>query len=127
MLKNVYFTLIMLGFLFSPHAFSYQNVEVNPAFACQNAESTEKSNFCSSFTVAAKCHCVANGLGPACQSVDHIAARLTSFFGSLDKACRVQRNTTPQNCLDSWNCYLYGGVDSFNRPCNATGIACPKS
>ncbi|KTD23818.1 Uncharacterised protein [Legionella lansingensis] len=96
-----------------------------PAFACPNALPTNHPSFCASFKTAATCYCVSSGL-PAgmCQDMNALYSRMISVFGSLQKACESQRYTTPQDCMDNWNCYLYGGVDSRQRLCSGTRAAC---
>lgn len=93
--------------------------------ACTNAVPTDNPAFCPSFKTAAICYCTASGL-PAgmCQDMKILYARLISVFGSVQKACEYQKYTTTQDCMDNWNCYRLGGVDSRGRICSSTGKSC---
>lgn len=95
------------------------------AFSCSSALPTDHVNFCSSFKTAATCYCTSSGL-PAgmCQDMNALYNRLISVFGSLQKACEYQRYTTTQDCMDNWNCYRFGGVDSHGRLCSSNRQAC---
>jgi hypothetical protein len=96
------------------------------AFAgCPNALPTNDVNFCPSFRIAATCYCTASGLPAAmCQNMNALYSRMLSVFGSLQNACDYQHYTSAQDCMDNWNCYLQGGVDSRGRICNSTHKAC---
>lgn len=96
------------------------------AFAgCPNALPTNDVNFCPSFERAAVCYCTSSGLPRAmCEDMNTLYARMISYFGSLRKACEHQRYTTTEDCMDNWNCYLHGGVDSRRRFCSSTKKAC---
>ena len=89
-------------------------------FACTNALPTDDDNFCASFRAAGVCYCTASGV-PAglCQDMNALHSRMVIVFGSLQRACEHQSYTTPQDCVDNWNCYLHGGVDSQGRVCQA--------
>jgi len=50
--------------------------------------------------------------------------RMINMFGSLKRACEYQRDTSVQNCMDDWNCYRFGGVNSLGGLCSSTGKAC---
>lgn len=94
-------------------------------FACSNAQPTDTPGFCATFKTAATCYCSSSGLPPImCQDMSMLYARLISVFGSLQKACEYQHNTSTQDCVDSWNCYLKGGLDSRGKQCSSTGKAC---
>lgn len=95
------------------------------AFACTNALPTNDPGFCPSFKVAATCYCTSSGL-PAgmCQDMNALYSRMLSVFGSLQKACEYQRYTSTQDCMDNWNCYLFGGIDSRGRLCSSNRQAC---
>lgn len=95
------------------------------ALACDFAVPTDNPNFCPSFKAVAICHCTTSGL-PAgiCQDVNALYNRMLAVFGSLKRACEYQKFTTPQDCMDNWNCYLKGGVDSRGRLCSGTQKAC---
>jgi hypothetical protein len=115
MLKKIYLAALMYGSLFSTAAFSY----------CSNALPTDDPNFCASFKLVAKCYCTSSGL-PAgmCEDMNQLALRLKAVFGSLEKACKSQKYTNAEDCMDNWNCYLNGGVDSRNRICSSNYRAC---
>lgn len=94
-------------------------------FACGKAVPTNDPKFCSSFKTVAICYCTAQGLPPMmCQDMNMLYARLVSVFGSLQKACEYQKETTTQDCMDNWKCYRSGGVDSQGRSCSSTQKAC---
>ena len=96
-----------------------------PTFACIIANPTDDANFCPTFKTAATCYCTASGL-PAgmCQNMKNLYSRMMVVFGSLQKACEYQHYTSPQDCVDNWNCYLKGGIDSRGKLCNKTQQAC---
>lgn len=108
---------IILSFL----AFS----AVSHANHCSDALPTNTNGFCNSFKSVAACYCTSKGLPRGmCNDMKTIYKRMIGFYGSIENACRFQRDTTTQTCIDDWNCYLYGGVDSNNQPCDGTGLAC---
>lgn len=93
--------------------------------SCPQALVTDNPNFCSSFKEAAICHCTSMGLPiNFCQDLKALNARMLSMFGSLERACAFQKNTSQQTCMDDWNCYLNGGEDSNGRLCTSTGDSC---
>lgn len=95
------------------------------AASCPKAEPTNSPKFCPSFKDAALCYCKAAGLpSSVCQSVKDIYNRLIATFGSIKAACEYQHDTTTQNCIDGWNCYMNGGKDSQGNLCSSTGKAC---
>lgn len=95
------------------------------SFDCSKALPTDHPNFCPSFKTVAICYCTSSGL-PAgmCQDMNALYNRMISVFGSLQRACEFQKYTTPQDCMDNWNCYRFGGVDSRGRLCSSTQQAC---
>ena len=95
------------------------------SFACDHALPTDDVNFCSSFKSVAPCYCTSSGV-PAnmCQDMNVLYQRMISMFGSLQRACNFQRYTSPQDCIDNWNCYRMGGIDSRGRLCSSTQKAC---
>ena len=95
------------------------------SFACPRAVATDDVNFCSSFKSAATCYCTSSGL-PAgmCQDMNQLYLRMLSVFGTLQRACEYQTSTSPQDCVNNWNCYLHGGVDSTGKSCSSTQRAC---
>lgn len=101
-------------------------LSLSTAFAaCTNAVPTDNPNFCASFKSSAICQCIAHGLPSVmCQDMNMLYARLISVFGSLRKACEYQKYTSVEDCMDSWNCYRQGGVDSRGRICSSTAKSC---
>ena len=95
------------------------------SIACPRATPTNSPNFCPTFRIAAQCHCKESGL-PAgmCKNLTLLYQRLISVFGGLDKACEFQHDTTKEDCMDSWNCYLHGGKNATGNLCSGTGRAC---
>lgn len=94
-------------------------------FACSNALPTNNPGFCASFKSVATCYCTSSGLPSGmCQDMNALYSRLMMVFGSLQKACEYQKYTTTQDCMDNWNCYRRGGVDSRGRLCSSTKKAC---
>lgn len=59
-----------------------------------------------------------------CINVEKIYGRMLNIYTTLEKACKFQRDTSAQNCIDSWNCYRLGGVNSQGELCSSTGNAC---
>lgn len=53
-----------------------------------------------------------------------IYQRMMGMFGSIENACKFQRETPPQTCIDDWSCYLKGGKDSHGGLCSGTGKSC---
>lgn len=95
------------------------------AYSCNNAVPTDDPTFCESFKSVAICYCTSSGLpGIMCQDMNMLYRRMTSIFGSLDKACQYQKHTSKQDCLDNWNCYRTGGIDSRGRLCSGTKKSC---
>lgn len=93
--------------------------------ACSNAVPTDNPAFCASFKAAATCYCTESGLPPMmCQDMNMLYGRLIAVFGSLQRACEYQKYSSTQDCIDSWSCYRFGGVDSRGRLCSSTQQAC---
>lgn len=98
-----------------------------PPAACPQALPTDTAAFCSSFKLAATCHCTAKGLPASfCDDLDRLYNRMIATFGSLERACEYQKDTTKQICIDDWKCWREGGVDSRGKQCSGTGKACPR-
>ncbi|MDF1646009.1 MAG: hypothetical protein P1U61_03370 [Legionellaceae bacterium] len=96
------------------------------AASCLKAMPTDSSKFCSSFKVAAQCHCSASGLPVTmCNNVRLLYQRLMVTFGTIEKTCAFQHDTSKEDCIDSWKCYLNGGKNSQGKLCNSTGRSCP--
>jgi hypothetical protein len=95
------------------------------SFACPRAVPTDNVGFCASFKSAATCYCTSSGLpGGMCQDMNQLYLRMLSVFGTLQKACEYQNYTSAQDCMNNWNCYLRGGVDSTGKSCSSTKKAC---
>lgn len=93
--------------------------------ACPQAIPTNTPGFCSSFKVIAQCHCTSSGIPKGmCMNMHSLYDRMIGMFGSVRRACEYQRDTSVQNCIDDWNCYRLGGVNSNNELCSGTGSAC---
>ncbi|MDR3476427.1 MAG: hypothetical protein P4M14_00165 [Gammaproteobacteria bacterium] len=95
------------------------------SFACGQAFPDTDPHFCSSFKEVAICHCVGAGLPrAACQNMHTLYSRMIGMFGSLERACAFQKDTSTQACIDDWKCYLNGNEDSAGRLCSGTGFTC---
>jgi hypothetical protein len=117
MLKKFFFALSINLFEFSPVAFS----------VCPLAIPTNDPRFCEDFQSVAACHCRESGLHPDfCADTQALVNFMISFYGTLERACKSQKVTTQADCLDNWNCYLKGGIDSRGRLCSSNQKACPK-
>ena len=94
--------------------------------ACPSAVSSSEPGFCSSFKLAAQCHCTNSGLPVGmCTNMQVLYSRMISTFGSVQRACEFQHDTSTQNCVDDWSCYQNGGINSQGGLCSSTGNACP--
>lgn len=113
MIKKIYAVLICCFTCFTTFA------------ACPDALPTNHVNFCASFKQAAICYCITSGM-PAfmCQDVNQLYNRMIALFGSLQGACNYQKYISPQICMDNWNCYRQGGVDSRGNICSSTKASC---
>lgn len=101
-------------------SFTFANYTV-----CPQAVPASNPTFCASFKAVAACHCTSSGLPSSmCNDMNAIYSRMISIFGSVQKACAYQKDTTTRICIDDWNCYRYGGVDSYGNLCSSTGRAC---
>lgn len=92
---------------------------------CPQALPASELGFCSSFQKVAQCHCQASGL-PAkmCNNVSMVYKRMISTFGSIERACKFQKDTTYDTCMEDWRCYQQGGLTDKGLLCNSTGLAC---
>ncbi len=116
MIKHILIFSLMSLFSFSAFATS-----------CPPATPTNDPGFCASFAVSANCHCREKSPSPRiCTNMTLIYNLMIATYGSVQNACdlRVQRDVTQQECIDDWNCYLHGGVDSQGKACSGTGRAC---
>ena len=92
---------------------------------CTKSLPPAHSNFCPTFKTAATCACASSGVPASfCSDMAKLHKRMLMVFTTQQKACEFQRDTSTQQCLDSWNCYRRGGKDSQGRPCQATGKPC---
>jgi hypothetical protein len=95
------------------------------AFSCSNAKATNEVGFCDSFKEEVFCHCVAKGWPKQmCENMDFLYKSMINFYDTLDNACHAQNDTTHANCMDNWNCYRKGGLNTHNEKCSSTGLAC---
>ena len=95
------------------------------ALACNRAAPTDSPQFCTSFKAAASCYCTSSGLPTGmCQDMNALYSRMLFIFGTLQRACEYQKYTSTQDCIDNWNCYLRGGIDSKGKLCNGTKRSC---
>lgn len=93
-------------------------------FSCETAPLADPA-FCGKFKASTECNCRALGLPSfLCQDNKALYNYMLSAYGTLDRACNAQRNTTPQICRDSWNCYFKGGTASDGSICSSTGARC---
>ncbi len=92
---------------------------------CPFATPASNSGFCNSFHVAAECRCTASGLPRGmCANMTLLYNRMLSMFGSVERACQFQHDTSFDVCIEDWKCYRQGGVDSHGELCNSTGLVC---
>lgn len=95
--------------------------------SCSKSFPPNHSKFCPTFKSAAACACSTSGMPASlCEDMNTLHKRMLMVFSTQQKACEFQRDTTTQQCLDSWNCYRRGGKDSQGRLCQQTGEACAK-
>lgn len=93
--------------------------------ACPMALPTNDPGFCASFQSVAQCHCNETGTPKAiCSSMERIYIGMIARFGSVQRACEYQHNTSTQDCIDDWTCYKNGGTDSQGRMCSSSGNKC---
>lgn len=93
--------------------------------ACPQAVPTNSPSFCASYKSVAYCNCLAHGMpSDKCADMNWIYTEMLVIYGTQDRACRAQKETTPQICNDDWNCYRLGGKDSQGRLCSSTGNHC---
>lgn len=112
-------TIITVACFLSVNAFSATQ------FSCPSALPTNHSGFCASFKAAAECYCTSTGLPRAmCNNMSKIYSRMVALYGSVQRACEFQHNTSTQTCLDDWQCYRSGGTDSNSQLCSSTGRSC---
>lgn len=123
---------VLIGLICLISASAFAQSELFPAefslpsvMACPDALPTNDVNFCDSFRTSATCYCVASGVPSMfCKNVNTLYNRMISIFGSIASACAYQKYTPTQNCIDNWNCYMFGGLDSQGRACSSTQNSC---
>jgi hypothetical protein len=92
---------------------------------CAQSAPTTAPEFCSSFKSVASCHCTESGLPSfACDSMSFLYNAMVARFGTVERACASQHDTSTQNCIDDWNCYRLGGYNSQGGACGGTGGSC---
>lgn len=92
---------------------------------CPKAAPPSNPAFCKSFKKSAECHCVRTGLPKTvCTNMQQIYLRMLGLFGTVERACAFQHDTSVQECLDSWTCYRLGGRDANGNLCSGTGASC---
>jgi hypothetical protein len=107
--------LLWMGIFFFPFS----------TFSCAKIDNFESPEFCKAFEEIARCHCTNSGLpSRLCQNVQSIYSRMISTFGSIDKACRFQKDTSQNNCIDAWKCYLQGGELGDGQACSGSRLPC---
>lgn len=104
---------------------SFSSLIANAQSSCPQALSNTHASFCPSFKAVAKCHCTESGLPSGmCEDMNALYNRMMYIFGSLQKVCEYQHDTSVQTCIDDWNCYRLGGKNSQGKLCSSTGRAC---
>lgn len=91
---------------------------------CPTALPTTHPDFCGSFTTAAVCHCSSTLPKKMCEDVNKVYHLMMARYGSIEVACKFQKETTTEICIDDWNCYRKGGKDSQGGLCSGNGKAC---
>ena len=96
------------------------------ALSCGQAAPINSPGFCASFKQVAVCHCSASLPEIMCQDMKMLYEFMlnTTNTHTLSEACHMQSDTSPQNCIDDWNCYRNGGKDSKGNSCSGTGKRC---
>lgn len=91
---------------------------------CPSALPTTDPNFCTSFKTAATCYCSNTLPQKMCENIDKIYQLMIAQYGSIEIACKFQKETPTQTCIDDWRCYRTGGKDSQGGLCSNTGLSC---
>src|SRR5580693_2747985 len=125
MMKQI-FVFILAFFTISAFAVTNKVTPVNNVALpedCKKADPIDSPTFCTTFEAAAKCYCRnASPIPAACKSASKVYEYMLSVHhGNLEKACKYaadhQPGTTPQECIDDWNCWRSGGRDSNGKLC----------
>lgn len=112
-------------FMLALSFFSLSSFAADSYLQCMQALPASAPGFCASFKAVAACHCEESGVPkPQCQNMNLIYQFMIARFGSVDRACEYQRDTSKQVCMDDWSCYRTGGKDSTGYLCSSTGKAC---
>lgn len=95
------------------------------ASSCSPATAVSSPGFCKSFGDAAKCHCRSAGLPEGmCKNYKLLYNRMINIYGSVERACRAQHETTVEECMNDWACFLDGGQTASGEICSGTGESC---
>lgn len=92
--------------------------------SCPQALPANQPGFCETFKTSVTCFCSNTLPKRMCENINQIYQLMIARYGSIEIACKFQRETSVQICLDDWRCYKNGGVDSQGGPCNGSGQAC---
>jgi hypothetical protein len=123
MIRN-FFVVLLACLSLSAFALSDEAIDFTTFAACPDATATNDVNFCASFKAAAVCRCSASLPGCGYFSMSKIYTLMLAKYRSLENACNSQHDTDPQTCIDDWNCYLLGGLDSHGNACSSTQLPC---
>jgi len=92
---------------------------------CPLAELSSSANFCESFKKVAQCHCEKKGVPRfLCRNMKFIHFCMIKKFGTENKTCLVQDDTSVNICVDDWKCFWKGGRNSEGQLCSGTGNSC---
>lgn len=91
---------------------------------CPPAAPTTDSGFCASFAASASCYCSNSLPKRMCENVEQIYKLMLARYGSIETACKFQKETTMQTCLDDWHCYRIGGTNVEGAQCSGSGKSC---
>jgi hypothetical protein len=126
--------MILLICFFSSASFALtmkdlQDLTPHP-HGCQQAPPTTDPSFCGGFKSSANCHCLDSGMDDSvCSDMNRLYDAMIAYFNhSLESACDFQQyqegGVPKQVCIDDWNCYRKGGVNSNGGLCSSMGSAC---
>lgn len=110
----------------SSSALAFVPATVQSIFSsCPQAAPTTDGGFCASFKSVASCQCVEKGVpSSVCQNIDLLYKVMIARYHSVENACANQHDTSTQNCIDDWKCYMSGGTNSQGGLCSSTGSKC---
>lgn len=92
--------------------------------SCPQAFPASQPGFCETFKTSVTCFCAQTLPQKLCENINQVYQLMIARYGSVEIACKFQRETSIQVCIDDWRCYKNGGVDSQGGPCNGSGSAC---